>query len=210
MARRYTLDTKIHALNLIDQQDGDVLFASDELMIPTRTLHDWRKLEIDLRQAYREKLQRQFLRLKEDLQVKLLERVLQIVEQMDDETLETAPLNQLTTTLNTLVNHALKLEEANEDKDEEQEKVFRIEYVYDGSVHKTPPWATRRVGEPITFQHRRVRKTVGENGTGENHRSGEFSKLRNADLVAGSNVSDVESGVEGLEDEFDERDWYHD
>ena len=41
MARRYSLQSKIDALNQIEQYDGDVALVSDLLGIPTRTLQSW-------------------------------------------------------------------------------------------------------------------------------------------------------------------------
>ena len=210
MARRYTLATKIQALNLLDQQDGDLLATSTALDIPTSTLSKWRKKENDLRHEYRQKRHRQFVRQKAELQIQMLERGRKVVACMDDETLEKAPLNQLATALGTLVNHALKLEEAIEDSDEQAEKVYRIEYLYDGSVHKTPPWARTSAESSGPIQDRGLRETLGENGIRQDYPIREGDPSREAWLVAGPDLPDVESGLAGFETDFEERDWYHD
>lgn len=211
MARRYTLDTKIHALNLLDEYDDDLVIVSQELNIPAMILNRWRIKEDDLRRDHQQKLRSQFVRLKAELQVEMLERGKKIIACMDDETLEKAPLNQLATALGSLVNHALKLDEASEDTDEQtEEKIVRFEYYYNGSLQDAPPWAGTSEGLPRKVQSGGVRKTMGQNGTGKNDTDGERYSTPDAWLVADSDVSDVESGLAGFEDEFEERDWYHD
>ena len=211
MARRYTLDTKIHALNQLDMHDGDLGNVSKELNIPTTTLSEWRRKESDLRQDHRHKLERRFMRLKAELQVQMLDRGMKIVACMDDETLEKAPLNQLATALGSLVNHALKLDEASEDSDEQtEEKIVRIEYLYGGSVHVSPPWAENDSGISSPIQNSSVRKTLGQNGTGENNLGRSSHQSRNTWLVDDSYLSNGNSDVENMEDEYAERDWYHD
>lgn len=212
MARRYTLDTKIDALNQLDQCDGDLLRTSDTLDIPARTLRNWRNQEDDLRDAYNAKQRRHLRRLKADLQTNMLERGLAIVARMNDETLDNAPLNQLTSALGSLVNHALKLEEVIDETDEQEEKerVIRVEYLYDGSVHKTPPWARERTGESGEIQDSRLRETLGKNGTGEDDGSGQRIHRWEAGLVARPELHDGESTMEGIEDDRELQDWYHD
>jgi len=211
MARRYTLDTKIHALNQLDKYDGDTSRIASELTIPLKTLQTWRTQETDLRREYRARCTRQVAHLKSELQVAMLDRSMAIVERMDDDTLNNAPLNQLATTLSALVNHALKLEEASEETDEQtEEKVIRIEYYYDGAVQDSPPWtgASERSSSPI--QDSGVRETLGQNGTGKNGSHGERTPTPDKWMVARSDVPDVESPLEGFEGEYQERDWYHD
>ena len=55
MSRRYHLDSKIDALNQIDQLDGDLAHVSQSLDIPVRTLENWRESEADLRRDYRKR-----------------------------------------------------------------------------------------------------------------------------------------------------------
>ena len=55
MKRRYSLDSKIAALNQIDQLDGDLTLAGQQLNIPIKTLEKWRAKEPDLRQNYRQR-----------------------------------------------------------------------------------------------------------------------------------------------------------
>jgi hypothetical protein len=210
MARRYTLDTKINALNMLDKHDGDLLTVSSKLTIPASTLSQWRKKESDLRHDHRQKLHRQFTRLKAELQVKMLDRGMKIIACMDDETLSKAPLNQLATALGSLVNHALKLDEVIEDTDEQTEKVIRIEYFYDGEVQDVPPWTGASEGQPRAVQGSRMRETVGQNGIGQDSSIGERDNSRETWLVASTDPPNIESTLEGLENDRQERDWYHD
>ena len=215
MARRYTLDTKIHALNQLDKYEGDTLRIADELSIPLSTLQKWHAKASSLRKRYRQRNKRQADHLKSDLQVAMLDRSMAILNRMDDETLNNAPLNQLATALSALVNHALKLEEAIEEDDEQeeqgqQEQVIRIEYYYDGEVHNAPPWAEESPEESSPIQDGGVRSEMGENRTRQNGNHGQCDHRQDAWLVADPDLSDVESGMARFEDGRSERDWYHD
>lgn len=210
MARRYTLDTKIDALNQLDQLDGDILLGSETLKIPVGTLRHWLRDEDDLRRSHSDKQERHLSRLKAELQTNMLEKGLDIVARMDDETLDKAPLNQLATALGALVNHALKLEEDIDDNHEQDEKIVRFQFVSGDRITRTPPWTVESTRESSTAQDSSVRETMGQNGTGKNNHAHRDAVSRDAWLVAHPNLSDVESGLERLEAESDERDWYHD
>lgn len=162
MSLHHTLDRKIKALNLIDQHDGDVALASQILELPAATLRDWLANETALRREFRQRQRRQRERLAADLQMRLMERGQTILEQLNDETLAKAPLNQLASALGSLISLALKLEEANEQIDEAEEQVIRHEYFYDGQVQDSPPWAGTRAGEPRAVQGSRLRPEMGQ------------------------------------------------
>ena len=91
MSRRYSLLTKINALNEIDEHDGDLARVSEFLEIPPRTLQRWLRDEKDLRRAYRTKLRRQRDRVTLDLQSDMLARSQSILARLDAETLAKAP-----------------------------------------------------------------------------------------------------------------------
>lgn len=213
MPRSYTLDTKIHALNQLDKYDDTERIAA-ELAIPLSTLQKWRTRASSLRKRYRQRNKRRAANLKSDLQVAMLDKSMAILNRMDDEILDNAPLNQLASALSALVNHAMKLEEAIEDDDEQekgqQEQVIRIEYYYDGEVHNATPWAEESADESSQIQDSSVRSEMGQNGTGQNDNHGESTRSREAWLVADPDLSDVESGMARFEDGRSERDWYHD
>lgn len=210
MARRYTIETKIHALNQLDQYDGDMLRISKELTIPVSTLTTWRTKEADIRRNYRQKNQQQVTHLKSELQVQMFDMSQNILKYMDDDTLSKAPLNQLASAIGSLVNHALKLEEAIEETDEQEEKIVRFEYFYDGKVQDAPPWAGASEGLPRKVQGSCVRETLGEDGAGQDSTIGERDSKSDAWVVASTNLPDVQSPLDGIEDEYQERDWYHD
>ncbi len=68
MSRRYSLETKLDALNQLDQHDGDAALVSDVLEIPLATLRSWLAKESELRRAYDLRRQRQYEGLKRELQ----------------------------------------------------------------------------------------------------------------------------------------------
>ena len=201
MSVRYALDTKIDALNQIDRHDGDVALVSDVLEIPADTLRRWRRAEKDLRRSYGQRLQREGERLAVGLQMELLRRGKAILEHMDDETLAKAPLNQLATALTGLINTSLKLEEVIEQIDEAKEKVFRLEYYYDGQVQDAPPWASVREEDVSALQSRGLRETMGQNGTWQGDAAGERPIAGEQGLVAGADRHDGEPGLARLESE---------
>lgn len=214
MANQYTLDQKMNALDLLESHDCDYQQISEKIHIPISILQKWKYKESDLRREYRGRLLKQFARLKLDLQVKMLQRGMSIVDMLDEETLRAAPLNQLATTLSALVNHALKLEEAITEDNEQAEKIVRFEYLYNGSVHNTPPWAGASEGLPRKVQGSSLRETLGQDGIGQDdtHRTASGER-QDTWLVARSDLSDGESTLEGMEDEHNERNerlWYHD
>lgn len=202
MARKYALDTKIDALNQIDQNDGDVAVVSDMLEIPERTLRGWQGAESDLRSRQRNRQRRQRERLTVELQLGMLERGRAILQQMDAETLDKAPLNQLASALGALVNHALKLEEVIEETDErEEEKVIRFEYFYDGAVQEVPPWTGASEGFDRSLQSSGVWEALGQDRAWQDDTAASGDRGEKARMVAGADSSDGEPGLAGLESE---------
>lgn len=212
MPRQYSLKEKVDALNAIDDCDGNVRLTAKNLEIPYETLKSWRGQSGDLRKQYRKKLFGQFEALKVELHVQMLARGLKIVEAMSAETIQNAPLSQLGTALNTLVNYALKLEEAivEDDEQEDNEKVIRIEYLYNGELHRTPPWAENGDEQPNAVQDYRVWEKMGKNRVGQDPSDREGTQQQRAWLVAGADLSDGEPSVAGFEEDGEERVWYHD
>ena len=201
MPRRYSLKTKINALNEVDEHDGDVARVSEFLEIPTRTLQGWLGVEEDLRRRYRQKQKRQRDRLTLDLHFAMLERGKSILSRMDAEALSKAPLNQLATALGSLVNHALKLEEVIEEIDEGEEQVIRWEFYYDDAVQDSPPWAGASAGSPGALQGGRLRSALGQDRAGQNGASAEFGLGQETRLVAGANGDHGEPGLARSEGE---------
>lgn len=199
MTRRYSLDAKIEALNLIDRLDGNIAAASDGLEISMNSLAKWRAQESTLRKAYDQRRQRERARLFSDLQLEMLERGKAIVSQLDDQRLEKAPLNQLATALSSLVGSALKLSDVIEEFHEDRELVIRHEYFYDGQVQDAPPWADRGDGEPRAFQGGRLREALGQDHSGQNGHPGSSILAGHARLVADADSIDGEPGLAGFE-----------
>ena len=190
MARRYALDTKINALDQIDQHDGDAALVSHVLEIPLPTLRYWLSQESELRKAFSERRARQLQRLKRQLQVDMLQGGQDILARLDEETLAKAPLNQLATALNSLVANALKLEEASHGRAEDDERVIRVEYYYDGKVQDAPPWSGARHGRPRAVQGGGMRTPLGQDRAGQNGAAADGAAASTARLVAGADNPD--------------------
>ena len=180
MARRYSLDAKVNALNQLEDNGGDVLLTSQWLDIPANTIRYWRENEAALRHSHRQRQQMQMTRLRANLQLQMLERAQTVLGLMNPETLAGAPVNQLVSALGSLVSHALKLEEANEHSDEPQEQTIRFEYYYGGQLHLAPPWAGGGEAQPDALQGRRLREALGQNGTGQNAAAGKRARRADA------------------------------
>jgi hypothetical protein len=71
------------------------------------------------------------------------------------------------------------------------------------------PWSESDSESSGAFQSRGVRATLRQDDDSPDYRNGK-SPAWDADMVAGSHLSDGESGLARLEDDDDERDWYHD
>ena len=201
MSRRYSLKTKINALNEIDEHDGDVARVGEFLEIPPSSLRRWLHDEQALRRRYRKKRRRQHERNTRDLQFEMLERCQAILARLDAETLAKAPLNQLAAALGSLVGNALKLEEVIEEIDEEEEKVVRFEFYYDGAVQDAPPWSGASAGSPRALQGGRLRAALGQDRAGQNGAAAEDRLGQETRLVAGADGDDGEPGLARFESE---------
>ena len=201
MKRPYSLDNKIDALNQIERHDGNIASVSDVLEIPEGTLKNWKQREKDFRRQYRKRQERQRDPLVEDLRLQMLQRGQVILARMDDETIAKAPLNQLASALSALVSHALKLEEAINEIDEQEERVVRFEHYYNGSVHLAPPWAGASEGFDRTLQDRGVWEALGQDRAGQDHPAASSNGAEAALLVDGADKHDGEPGLARLESE---------
>jgi transposase-like protein len=137
MARHYTAEEKLRALDSLSANLDDILATSIETGIPEATLRRWRRQYMpDYESALQMRKLRQTL-IKEALD--LASHIKQVIEE--------APLNQRATALNHMVDKILKITELLEVKTDEQETAqpaLRIEFVDEqGEVHDTPYWAER-------------------------------------------------------------------
>jgi len=199
MSRRYRLDTKIKALNLLDQYDGDFQLVGDELDIPVKTLASWRRAEADLRQRFYDRQQHHFYNVKFALLAKMLGGCEAIMKQMHDKAIEEASLSQRANTLSILLKSAVGLEEAFEELEEkdrmEQEEPNRGRFIYDGGFQDAPPWAADDPETPGAVQGGRLRKALGQVGVGANSDPESGSLQKQALLVDCAHVSDGESDL---------------
>ena len=197
MDRLNALDNKIDALDQIDQQDGDIAAVSDALDIPESELREWLRDEDRLRRERNLRRQRQVDRLAVELQHDMLTRAQSILERVQGDKLDKAPLNQLASAAGSLVSYALKLAEVIEEIDEEEEKeqVIRFEYSSDGVAQEAPHWADSRAEAWRAIQSGSLRPALGQDRAGQNGHSGACDLGPAADLVAGAVAADGEPGL---------------
>ncbi len=160
MLASYTLDTKIEALNLLDRHDGDFNLVKSLLEIPIKTLRGWRADQVKLRHKHEDRQYRYFSTIKLELMQDMWETSRDIMKKIKSGNHEGIPFSQLVYALNTLLNHANKLEDNFEDLTPDQqgetEQPNRIRYVYeDEAGDAPPPWTA---GEP---QKSGARQSVG-------------------------------------------------
>ncbi len=234
---RYTLDQKIDALHTIKKENLSLTAAEDELGISASTLSRWQQQEATLRRDYRQREAQQTTHTLFQVQQKLADKALRVVDAMTDDTLESASLSQLASALNALIGRFLNLQDNLDEllEQTDSEKVFRIEY-YDattGRVSDEPPWAGQS-DDPLTGQvseaPRRpdadsedglssesavrgggVRQTLRQNADGADSHQRDGAP-GSPYLVAGSDVPDGKPGLAGFEGDpqRDGRNWYHD
>ena len=160
MLASYTLDTKIEALNLLDRHDGDFNLVKSILEIPLKTLRAWRADHVKLRNRYDDRQYRYFATIKLELLQDMWETSRDIMKKIKSGAHDGVPLSKLVYTLNTLLNHANKLEDNFEDLtpegQNEAEQPNRIRYVYEDEAGEAPPPWTG--GEP---QKSGLRQSVG-------------------------------------------------
>jgi hypothetical protein len=92
-----------------------------------------------------------------------------LMESLDEDTINAAPLNQRAAALGIVLDRLMKLHQTAEKSSEEE--VLRIEYRDpDGSIHSTPYWAREdrpdREGE-LAVHGRRLWEAFRKNGDGE-------------------------------------------
>ncbi|MCY4020539.1 MAG: hypothetical protein OXG39_14105 [Chloroflexi bacterium] len=164
MPATYTLDTKIEALNLLNQLDGDFLRVKERLKIPLKTLRGWRASERELRRRFEDREYRHFASIKLELLRDMLETSRDIMQQLKSGEREGLTASQLVYTLSTLLNQAHRLEESFEDlppdPQQETEQANRIRFVYEDDLPAAPPPATGNPGEPGAPQSSSVREKL--------------------------------------------------
>ena len=143
MLASYTLDRKIEALNLLDRHDGDFNLVKSILEIPLKTLRAWRADQVKLRNRYDDRQYRYFATIKLELLQDMWETSRDIMKKIKSGNHEGIPFSQLVYALNTLLNHANKLEDNFEDLtpegQSEAEQPNRIRYVYEDEAGDAPP-----------------------------------------------------------------------
>jgi len=189
---RYTPQQRADALRQLRANDNNIHTVSIKTGIHEKTLRKWRY------QHESERAERLLARLQQ-LEEDLLENTLQIVESLND-VIENAPLNQRTSAIGALVDRYLKVNEhlreiADDQTEENDEKVIRIEYVDpDGSTHDTPYWTRADFTGESTLQSGSMRETIREDLRGQDSPHRERDEREDL-LVASTDHSDGGASV---------------
>lgn len=191
MTRRYTYEEKRAALDTLAANGNDIPATSRATGIRRDTLRAWKRRHDEQR------AERLYARI-ERLHEQLAENALGLAAALE-RSIESAPLNQVSTALGTLVDRYLKLDEYLEAKQahstDERERVYRIEYVYpDNTIHSSPPWARGRTDVFGPFQSSGVRTPVRQDGDGQDDDRGAGAEW-DAVLVGRADVPDGEPGL---------------
>ena len=168
MPATYTLDTRIEALNLLNQLDGDFQAVKERLKIPLKTLRGWRASEWELRRRFENREYRHFANIKLELLRDMLETARDTMKQLKSGEREGLTVSQLAYTLSTLLNQAHRLEESFEDlppdAQMETEQPNRIRFIYEDELPDDPPPATENPVKPGAPQNMSVREKLRQLG----------------------------------------------
>ena len=172
MQASYTLDTKIEALNLLDQHDGDFRRVRPLLEIPLKTLRGWRVDQDKLRRRYEDRQYRHFANLKLELLKDMFETSRDIMKKIKSGEHEGSAVSQLAYALSTLLNQANQLEDSFEDlppdPQNKEGEPNRIRYAYDDNPQHDPPEAVELPQQPRPPQSVGVRAALERIGIGTN------------------------------------------
>ncbi|MCY4537652.1 MAG: hypothetical protein OXE52_05400, partial [Chloroflexi bacterium] len=174
MPTKYSLDTKIEALNLLDQLDGDFRELASRLDIPLKTIRGWRSSEEELRQRFEDRQYRHFANLKLTLLKDMLETSCDIMKKIKSGENEGIAPSQLAYTLSTLLNQAKQLEESFEDlapNPQMETESTSIRYVYHHHAQDAPPRTARNPEQPGSLQSPGLRQALGQIGIGTDRNS---------------------------------------
>jgi hypothetical protein len=205
--KHYSLVYKVKTIWLL--RDMSLERASETSGVPLSTLRSWKQQEAQIKREYYLYLHEEVIHKLLYAQNRLTDKLLDILNAIDKDVIEKAPLNQLVSSLGIITDRIIKVHDAKEI--ETTDSPVRIEY-YDastGQTSTTPPWAKDDFEQGGSFYSRFLRETLREDGVGEagHHGNGAAGET---DMVAGSDLSDGESGLEGLESISDGYDWYQD
>jgi len=186
---RYTDDQKATALKQLRTQT--IAAVSEDTDIPADTLRRWQRDHHANRAATREA---QLF----NLQDQLAENAQQLAQAIDAQ-IDSAPLNQLATALNAVIDRYLKLDEHLHTAP--TERVVRIEYQdAHGNIHKTPPWAKADPTADAPVQGGGLWTALWQDGDGQNPADTSGAQGRD-DVVARADIWHGEPGVARPEDD---------
>ncbi|MDQ7027035.1 MAG: hypothetical protein Q9P01_09435 [Anaerolineae bacterium] len=208
---KYRLEQKMKVLEAL-KADQNYDSLSEKEQIPVSTIKRWYQQREAIRRDYHLHLRDEAHHKMVLVQHRMADKAVELIAALDSDRIKNAPLNQVASALGLVIDRFLKLQDAQEESDATHtEQVIRYEFRHpDGTIRETPYFAEGRSRHTGTVQSGSVWETLGQDGIGENYINGKSRLSGSEDMVAGSDVSDGESGMARFEDDDDERDWYHD
>ncbi len=194
----YTHEERQAALTQLKRRNYDYEQTSADTGVSRRTLKRWHD---DARTKQLDALQEKI----EDLHAQLAENALHLAQALDD-SIDGAPLNQVSSALGVVVDRFLKVDDhiaqVKQAENETNEQVIRIEYQYpDSTIHHAPPWANPDYQPSGEVQGGGLREALRQDGDGEADSAGESPKRRDV-LVARPDLSNGNRRVARAQDDY--------
>lgn len=207
--KRYSITDKMKTIWLL--RDNDVRKASEISGVPVGTIKKWQK-------NY-DQIKAEFFKYEHDegiykliiSQNRMADKIGDLTNAITTQKIESAPLNQLSSAIGVLVDRFLRIHDAKEIEESDNDNRYIIEY-YDadtGEITETPPWAGDDSEDESALHSSFLWQKIRENGTGEAGSNGN-GVTGDEGLVARTHLSDGESGLARFEERDGERDWHPD
>lgn len=205
--KRYSIIEKMKVVwSLADKSVKEI---SQETGIPASTIRKWQKNYEKIKGDYYKYLHDEGIHKVLVAQNRMADKIGNLTDAITEEKIKNAPLNQLSSAIGVLVDRFLRIHDAKEIEETNQENRYIIEY-YDattGETTRTPPWAEDDAMDESALHSSFLWQKIRENGTGEADSNGN-GRAGDDGLVARTHLSDGESGLARLEERDDERDWH--
>ena len=207
--KRYSIIEKMSTVWKL--RDMDIKKASEVTGVSTRLIRKWEKDYDKIRVAYYKYLNDEAEHQLMVAQNRFADKIIMLTEAVTADKIKNAPLNQIVGAIGTLVDRFLRIHDAKEIEEPENQNRHIIEY-YDATTGKnsrTPPWASRDSVDESALHDSYLWKTLWENRIGEAGHNGTGSEGENG-VVARTHVSDGSTSLARPESGDEERPWHPD
>lgn len=207
--KRYSIIEKMRTVWLL--RDNTIIEASEISAVPVGTIRKWQKNYEKIKGEYHKYLHDEGIHKLLYAQKQMAGKITNLTDAITEEKIKNAPLNQLSSAIGVLVDRFLRIHDAKEIEQSDNDNRYIIEY-YDattGETTRTPSWAEEDSEDDSALHSSFLWQKIRENGTGEADSNGN-GRAGDDGLVARTHLSDGESGLARLEERDDERDWYPD